>query len=82
MSWFSEGPGFMVSPTAVEKRGSQYGLNPVGARIWNLMQEPRKVAEIQNEITNEYEVEPKRCARDLVVLLEKLLAEGLIEVKT
>lgn len=62
------------------KSGVYYGLDPVGARIWNLMQEPRKVAEIQSEITNEYEVEPERCARDLVVLLEKLLAEGLIEV--
>ena len=62
------------------KSGVYYGLNPVGARIWNLMQQPRKVAEIQDEITNEYEVEPERCARDLVALLEKLFAEGLIEV--
>lgn len=30
LSWFSEGPGFMVSPTAVRKHGGQYGLNPVG----------------------------------------------------
>ena len=63
------------------KSGLYYGLDPVGARIWNLMQQPRAVAEIQNAITNEYDVEPERCARDLVSLLEKLLAEGLIEVK-
>jgi Coenzyme PQQ synthesis protein D (PqqD) len=63
------------------KNGACYGLDPVGARIWNLMQEPRAVADIQNTITNEYDVEPERCARDLVGLLEKLLAEGLIEVK-
>ncbi len=63
------------------KNGVYYGLNPVGARIWNLVQEPRAGAEIQNAITNEYDVEPERCARDLVGLLEKLLAEGLIEVK-
>ena len=63
------------------KNGVYYGLDPVGARIWNLMQAPREVAEIQNTITNEYDVEPERCARDLVGLLEKLLAEGLIEVK-
>ena len=63
------------------KSGVYYGLDPVGARIWNLMQEPRAVVEIQNAITNEYDVEPERCARDLVGLLEKLLAEGLIEVK-
>jgi len=63
------------------KSGVYYGLDPVGARIWNPMQEPRPVAEIQSAITNEYDVEPERCANDLVGLLEKLLAEGLIEVK-
>jgi Coenzyme PQQ synthesis protein D (PqqD) len=63
------------------KNGVYYGLDPVGARIWNLMQEPRAVAEIQNTITGEYDVEPEQCARDLFGLLDKLLAEGLIEVK-
>ena len=63
------------------KSGVYYGLDPVGARIWNLMQEPRAVADLQNAITDEYDVEPERCASDLHDLLEKLLAEGLIEVK-
>jgi hypothetical protein len=63
------------------KSGVYYGLDPIGARIWSLMQEPRAVADIQSAILSEYEVEPERCARDLVGLLEKLLAEGLIEVK-
>jgi len=63
------------------KSGVYYGLDPVGARIWTLVQEPRKVAEIQTAITEEYDVEPERCARDLAGLLEKLLEEGLIEVK-
>lgn len=63
------------------KSGAYYGLDPVGARIWDLMQEPRAVAEIQNAITSEYDVEPERCAQDLADLLQKLLAEGLIEVK-
>src|ERR1700676_2171404 len=63
------------------KSGVYYGLDPVGARIWNLMQEPRAVAEIQNAISGEYDVEPERCARDLFGLLNKLLEEGLIEVK-
>jgi len=63
------------------KNGVYYGLDSVGARIWNLVQEPRAVIDIQDAITNEYDVERERCARDLVDLLEKLLAEGLIEVK-
>jgi Coenzyme PQQ synthesis protein D (PqqD) len=63
------------------KSGVYYGLDPVGARIWNLMQEPREVVEIQNTITGEYDVDPEQCSRDLMSLLQKLLAEGLIEVK-
>ena len=63
------------------KSGVYYGLDPVGARIWTLVQEPRKVAEIQTAITEEYDVEPERCARELTGLLEKLLEEGLIEVR-
>ena len=62
------------------KNGVYYGLDPLGARIWNLMQEPRAVSEIQETISGEYDVEPERSARDLHALLEKLLAEGLIEV--
>ena len=61
--------------------GVYYGLDPIGALIWNQLQMPRAVSDIQNVITTEYDVEPERCARDLVALLEKLLAEGLIEVK-
>lgn len=63
------------------KSGLYYGLDPVGARIWNLMQEPRPVAEIQSAIAAEYDVDPERCGLDLAELLQKLLAEGLIEVK-
>ena len=61
--------------------GVHYNLDPIGARIWSMMQEPRAVAEIQNTIASEYDVEPERCARDVVVLLEELHAQGLIEVK-
>lgn len=63
------------------KNGVYYGLDPVGARIWNLMQQPCAVFEIQNAITGEYDVEPERCARDLFGLLNRLLEEGLIEVR-
>jgi hypothetical protein len=63
------------------KSGVYYSLDPVGARIWSLIHEPRAVAEIQNAIANEYDVERERCARDVIVLLEELHAQGLIEVK-
>ena len=30
LSWFTEGPGFVSSPAAVQKWGAQYGQHPVG----------------------------------------------------
>jgi hypothetical protein len=63
------------------KSGVYYGLNEVGASIWNLIQEPRTVNEIRDAILAEYEVEPEQCDRDLFALLQQLEASGLIEVK-
>jgi len=63
------------------KNGVYYGLDPIGARIWNLIQEPKSLNEIRELLLKEYDVEPDRCERDLLVLLQKLASEGLIEVK-
>jgi Coenzyme PQQ synthesis protein D (PqqD) len=57
-----------------------YGLNEVGARIWELVQEPRKVEEIQAVILDEYEVDPASGKRDVLALLQQLADRGLAEV--
>lgn len=62
------------------KNGVYYGLNPLGGRIWDLLQEPRTVSEIRDIILNEYEVSSPRCEQDLLRLLEELADRGLIEV--
>jgi hypothetical protein len=61
--------------------GIYYGLNPVGARIWNLLQETRKVSDIRDLIIEEYEVDPQRGEQDLLEILQEMSARGLIEVK-
>jgi len=58
-----------------------YGLDPVGARVWAMLQEPRRVGELRDVIVNEFDVEAARCERDLIELLEKMRGEGLIEVR-
>jgi hypothetical protein len=63
------------------KAGVYYGLDTVGARIWNLIQEPRMVSEVRDILLEEYEVKPERCEHDLLVLFKRLRAEGLIEVR-
>ena len=63
------------------KNAFYYGLNEMGTRVWNLIQNPRKVFGIRNVLVEKYDVDPKLCERDVVALLEDLAAEGLIEVK-
>ncbi len=63
------------------KNSVYYGVDPVGTRVWNLLKQPRKVADLRDAIVDEYEVDSDRCGRDVLELLEKMRGEGLIEVR-
>jgi Coenzyme PQQ synthesis protein D (PqqD) len=60
------------------EKGTCYGLNPVGARIWKLLGAPTRVNDICAKLLADYKVEPGRCEREVLDLLEELRAEGLI----
>jgi hypothetical protein len=63
------------------KVGVYYGLDEVGARVWELIQEPRAVGDVRDILLKEYDVAPERCERDLFALLERLAERGLVEVR-
>ncbi|HEY6905725.1 MAG TPA: PqqD family peptide modification chaperone [Candidatus Acidoferrales bacterium] len=63
------------------KNSVYYGLDPVGTRIWNLMQQPMSVRELRDRLMDEYEVDADRCEGDLLSLLETMRSEGLIRVE-
>lgn len=63
------------------QNGVYYGLNPVSARIMELLAEPRTVREIHEVLLEEYEVDSDRCRADLVRLLEQLEEHQLIDVE-
>lgn len=63
------------------KNSVYYGMNPVGARVWELLKQPQRVSELRDVLVDEYEVEQERCAQDLLALLQKMRDEGLIEVQ-
>jgi hypothetical protein len=57
-----------------------YGLDEVGSRIWELVRQPVRVADLRDAIMREYDVEPERCEADVLGFLRELAAKGLIEV--
>jgi Coenzyme PQQ synthesis protein D (PqqD) len=62
------------------KAGVYYGLDAVGARVWQLVQTAKSVYEIRVTLSGEYDVDPDRCEEDLLVLLQELANVGLVEV--
>jgi len=78
--------GYLVSDLDNEKiildskSGIYYGLNSVGANIWNLIQQPTKIEKVRDAISAKYSIEPSQCESDILALLDELAAEGLIEV--
>jgi len=60
--------------------GVYYGLEDVGARIWQLLRRPTTVPAIREILVREFDVEPERCERDLLALLADLAARGLVTI--
>jgi hypothetical protein len=60
------------------EKGTCYGLNPVGSRVWKLLAAPIRIGDICTKLLDEYKVESDVCERQVLDLLEELRAEGLI----
>jgi hypothetical protein len=62
------------------KNGVYYGLDPVGARVWRLIQGPKTFAELREKLLEEYEVDVANLDSDLKELLGRLAEQGLVEI--
>ncbi len=62
------------------KSGVYYGLNPIGALVWEKLQQPCSVRQLRDAILAEYAVEEHQCEADLFVLLQGLMDAGLVEI--
>lgn len=60
--------------------GTYFGLDPVGARIWQLFTEGRTLAEVCATMLAEYEVTQEDIECDVLRLAEELRAKQLISV--
>lgn len=61
--------------------GVYFGLDPIGARIWHMIQEHRSLQEILDGLTEEYDVPEGRCEQDLLRFVGSLREKELVEVR-
>jgi hypothetical protein len=58
--------------------GTYFGLDEVGSRIWELVQDRRSVREIRDTLLDEYDVDEERCDHAVRTFLGALEEHGLI----
>jgi len=61
--------------------GTYFGLDPVGARIWQLLDSGKTLAEVCDMMIEEYEVVREVLESDTLALAGELAAKGLVSVQ-
>lgn len=70
-----DGETFMVTPGDWKL----HRFNAVGERIWTLSQEGKPLAEIIEEIANEYDQDKEKVEKDCLLFVEQLCEKGIAE---
>jgi hypothetical protein len=58
--------------------GVYFGLDPVGSRIWSLIDGRRTTAQVVTAIVEEYDVDAPTCETDVARLVASLRSHGLL----
>jgi hypothetical protein len=62
------------------ERGSYYGLDEIGSEIWEKLSSPVRVDTLCDLLAASYDAERGTIERDVLALLERLAAEGLVSI--
>jgi hypothetical protein len=60
------------------ERGTYYGLDQIGTEIWQRLESPVRVDVLCDDLATKYAADRQTIERDVLALLESLLAEELI----
>lgn len=61
------------------ERALYFGLQGVGAFVWDRLEEPRTVAALCDEVLAEFDVPQEVCQRDVIAFLDSLREAGLVD---
>lgn len=64
-----------------QRTGLYFGLEGVGAQIWQLIATPIRVADLRDALVEIYDVDSEQCERDVFDFLAELADLGLVDVR-
>jgi len=62
------------------KLENYFGLEKVGTRIWQLLDEPQQIDALCTKLTAEYNVNKEQCIEDPLPFLEQLLTDEILVI--
>lgn len=62
------------------EQGMYFGLEGVGGRIWALLQQPRSVGQLCDQLVEEFGVDEQTCHREVVSFLQDLHRARLVQL--
>lgn len=64
------------------KKETYFGLDPVGARMWAVLNESASIQAALEALLTEYDVGEPQLRKDLEAFVEKLIEQGLVETSS
>jgi coenzyme PQQ synthesis protein D (PqqD) len=58
--------------------GRYYGLNAVAARIWELLERPRTIAELCALLQEEFEIDARTCEAEVLIFVDDLIGNEIV----
>ena len=60
--------------------GKYYGIDTIGSRIWELINEKIQVQKVIDHLLEEYDVSEEQCKNDVLEFLDELNENKLVEI--
>ena len=61
--------------------GSYYGLSDVSREIWDAIERPKRISDLVDALTANYQIDSSSCEAQTLSFLQALLDEGLLRVE-
>ena len=62
------------------ENGEYYGLDPIGSRIWEIIENPIEVTKLIEMLLDEFEVSREQCQEDTLEFLNHLFEKKLLTI--
>lgn len=59
-------------------QGAYFGLGGIGGTIWDMLDQPRSIAELEAQVMAQYAVDAETCRTDVAAFLADMERNGLV----